>query len=68
LNTNLVNTDSVLLVGRCERDGGDHGTSALVWLRPNVDGACPKAIMTGFDRGYVCGRATVGESGRFIEV
>ena len=63
-----MDTDAVLLVGRCERDGGDYGTGFWVRLRPNMDSARAETIMTRFKGCSGRGGTTVRENGRFVEV
>ena len=61
-------TDAILLVGCRKRDGGDYGTSPLVWFRPNVDSPGSEAITARFKGSSVYGGTTVREDGRFVEV
>ena len=63
-----MDTNAVLLVGRRKRDGWDHGTSFLVWLRPNVDSSCSEAVTTRFTGNAVGGRVTVDGGSRLVEV
>ena len=63
-----MDADAILLVGCCERDGGYDGTGLEVWLRPNMDSACAKAIVMRFKVCSGCSGVTVRESGRFVEV
>ena len=67
-NANLVVTNAILLVGSRKRDGRDDGTGFSVWFRPDMDSSCAETIMAGFMGSPVSDGATVGKSGRLVEV
>ena len=53
LNTNLVVSRAILLVGSRKIDGCYDGTSFLVRVRPNVNSSCAKAINVRLNGGFV---------------
>ena len=63
-----MDTDTILLVGCREGDGGDYGTGLLVWFRPNMGSPRAEAIMMRPKRSSVGEGATVCASGRVFEV
>lgn len=47
-------TDTILLVGRAERDGGNNSARFWVWLRANMDCPSPESIMRALQHSIGC--------------
>jgi hypothetical protein len=43
-STDLMVSDTFLLICRAQRNGGNDRTSSRIWVRPNVDRTSAKAV------------------------